>query len=172
MAQGAGVLEEQWDQELSGAPFHVQSILQVRANCFAMVGACHLGSWQLYNNAFMDLYTQDVGENFRFPTVQEAEEADQTALRAVYNLCYAGAKLDDALSTIAIDRDMLRPLLMPRPKALRLKEREPIKRKRLADAPKPGGGDCKLRKCKFLHKCSDCGSSEHHSAVCTKKKVQ
>ena len=76
LVQGAGLCEEQWDKELPAAPFQVQALLQVRSFAFAMVGACHLGSWNLYVPKFMDFYTADPGEHFRFPTVQEAEQAD------------------------------------------------------------------------------------------------
>ena len=40
------------------------------------------------------------------PTVAEAEEADKAALQEVYSLCYAGATLDDALSSVTVDRDL------------------------------------------------------------------
>jgi len=71
-----------------------------------MVGACHLGSWNLYVPKFMDFYTTDPGDHFRFPTVQEAEQADRQAVREVFSRCYAGSTLDDALNTVAIERDM------------------------------------------------------------------
>ena len=39
LALGAGRFEEQWDRELSGGPYAVQAILEVRANAYAMLGA-------------------------------------------------------------------------------------------------------------------------------------
>eukprot|EP00435_Cladocopium_sp_Y103_P043837 s2142_g12.t1 len=130
LASGAGFLEEQYDKEVSSAPYQVQAILQVRAHAYAMVKACHLGSWALYNTRFMEYYTRDGGEHYRFLTAAEAEEADQLALREVFGLCYAGASLDDALSTVAVDRDMLRHLLMPRLKIMKVpSDKEPLRRK-------------------------------------------
>ena len=54
--------------ELSPSPFRVQGLLQVRAHAFAMVDACHLGSWALYIARFLEYYKADVGEHFRPPT--------------------------------------------------------------------------------------------------------
>ena len=52
----------------SPSPFRVQGLLQVRAHAFAMVDACHLGSWALYIARFLEYYKADVGEHFRPPT--------------------------------------------------------------------------------------------------------
>ena len=112
----SGVQAEQWDLDLSPSPFKVQGLLYVRVHAFAMCGACHLGSWSLYISKFLEFYTADVGEHFRPPTVQEAEEADKAAMQEVFTLCFAGSSLDDALSNIAVDRDLLRHFLVPRPK--------------------------------------------------------
>ncbi|CAE7342270.1 CELA2A, partial [Symbiodinium sp. CCMP2456] len=46
----------------------------------------------------------------------EAEEADLAALTEVFNLCFDGASLDDALNHVVVERDLLRHLLMPQPK--------------------------------------------------------
>ena len=162
----------------------VQALLQVRSFAFAMVGACHLGSWNLYVHKFMDFYTADPGEHFRFPTVQEAEQADRQAVREVFSLCFAGSTLDDALNTVAFERDMLRHLLLPRPKlpkAIKV-EREPLKRKpgkRHADGEmdEDANGECfawrkaecKRTRCRFNHACATCGASDHHLGVCPRK---
>ena len=118
LAFGVGFCDEEWDREIPAAPYRVHELLQVRANCYAMVGACHLGNWALYAQKFMEFYTMEPGTHCRYPNIQEAEDADQAALREVFRLCYGGATLDDALATVAIDRDMLRQLLQPRPKLL------------------------------------------------------
>ena len=118
--------------------------------------------------------------HFRFCAAQEAEEADQCAVREVFGLCYSGASLDDALSTMTIDRDMLRSLLMPRPKIEKppsREPREPLKRKQPKRRPtgecfKWIAGECKQRQCKFKHKCATCGSPDHHSGACSKKSHQ
>jgi len=101
---GANV-EEQLDRELSNQPFPILQLLTVRGHAYAMVGSGHLGSWTLYNNRFMKFYTQVPGPHLRFCSAQEAEEADQAAMREVFNLCYAGSSIDDALHSIAVDRD-------------------------------------------------------------------
>jgi hypothetical protein len=92
---GANV-EEQLDRELSNQPFPILQTLTVRGHAYAMVGSGHLGSWTLYNNRFMKFYTQVPGPHLRFCSAQEAEEADQAAMREVFNLCYAGSSIDDA----------------------------------------------------------------------------
>ena len=119
-----------------------------------MVGAAHLGSWQLYNNKFLEYYTKDVGEHFRFPNVSEAEEADQQAMREIFSLCFNGVNLDDALSSVAVDRDMLRQLLFPRPKlSLKPREKEPLKRSRPGDKPGSGGNAKHLKNGECFHWC-------------------
>lgn len=179
LASGAGFYEEQYDKELSSAPYQVQAVLQVRAHAYAMVKACHLGSWALYNTRFMEYYTREGGEHYRFLTAAEAEEADQLAMREVFGLCYSGASLDDALNTVAVDRDMLRHLLMPRLKILKpLSDKEPLKRK----FKKPAAGleeevngecfawrigKCTRKSCRFNHSCANCGSPDHHAARCS-----
>ena len=86
-----------------------------------------------------------------------------------YYPSYAGAKLDDALSTIAIDRDMLRP---PRPKALRLKEREPVKRKRLTDQSAGVESENPEGSASVGFKVSaNCACVINHSALGARKKV-
>ena len=166
LACGAGFYEEQYDLELSSAPYQVLALLQVRSHAYAMLEACHLGSWALYNSRFMEYYTRDCGDHFRFLTVSEAEEADQLALREVFGLCYAGSSLDDALSTVAVDRDMLRHLLMPRPKvAKQPRDKEPLKRKfsnRLKDVVL----FCAQRQYKLYLSCIPCLCHVLHAMPC------
>ena len=182
----ANCQEDILDRDISNAPYPIMQLLQVRAHAYAMVGSGHPGSWALYNSRFMKFYTNEPGPHFRFCTAQEAEEADQCAMREVFGLCYAGANLDDALSTVAIDRDMLRSLLMPRLKLEKPLDREPLKRKRPFETQKPGGGtdkrkptgecfkwiagECKLRQCKFKHKCAACGSTDHLTQQCAPRR--
>lgn len=59
-----GLADERWDREISGAPFHVEQLLQLRANAYAMVGAWHLGSWPLYITRFLEDYTKIPGSIF------------------------------------------------------------------------------------------------------------
>ena len=115
-----------------------------------------------------------------FCAAQEAEEARSVRRARSVWLCYSGASLDDALSTMTIDRDMLRSLLMPRPKIEKppsREPREPLKRKQPKRRPtgecfKWIAGECKQRQCKFKHKCATCGSPDHHSGACSKKSHQ
>ena len=90
--------------------------------------------------------------------------------------------MDDALNAVAVDWDMLRSLLMPRPKLEKLPNREPLKRKRpqdmgkAQDTGKPGigarrkptdecfqwiAGKCAKENCRFLHHCESCQASDH-----------
>lgn len=100
--------EEMRDNDLTNQPYPILQLLQVRANAYAMVGSGHLGSWGLYSSRFMKYYTAEPGQHFRFCTAKEAQEADQHALREVFALCFSGVSLDDALHTVAVDKDMLR----------------------------------------------------------------
>ena len=184
LALGAGCFEEQWDRELSGAPYAVQAILQVRANAYAMLGAAHLTSWAMYNARFLEYYTKDPGEHFRYMSVAEAEESDQQALREIFGLCYAGASLDDSINTVVTDRDMLRHLMMPRPKVSKpLVDREPLQRKRKGNGTANkeveeelgvcfawAKGKCKRKNCRWRHPaCTICGKPERHTSMCTEQ---
>ena len=188
----SGVQSEQWDLELSPSPYKIQCLLQVRANAFAMCGACHLGSWSIYIAKFLEFYSAETGDHFRPPSVQEAEEADKAALQEAFALCFAGNSLDDALSTVAVDRDLLRHLLVAKPKLPKLPQpprppkeprqgREPLKRKQaqaLAGGKKPRSGKCFLwmdglcddPHCRYKHQCAKCGSASHDSRNCKGQK--
>ena len=69
----------------------------------------------------------------------EAEEADRTAMGEVFALCFAGHALEDALSHVAVDRDILRHLVCERPKGPKVEkgklrqsgeDKEPLKRRK------------------------------------------
>ena len=47
-------------------------------------------------------------EHFRPPSVLEAEAADRAVLEEVFQLCFSGHTLSDAVSRVIVDRDMLR----------------------------------------------------------------
>lgn len=67
----------------------------------------------------MVCYTKSPSEGFRPPVVQEAEAADRVAMEEVFGLCFSDHALDVApLSHVAVDRDLLRHLLVEKPKAL------------------------------------------------------
>ena len=81
-----------------------------------MVDACHLHSWTVYVKKFMPFYAKKPAENFRPPSVLEAEAAGRAVLEEVFQLCFFGHTLSDALSHVIVDRDMLRHVLVERPK--------------------------------------------------------
>ena len=177
----AGLHELEWDQDLPASPYKLQLILQTRAHVYAMVNACHLGNFNLYTAKFLDFYTSAPGEGFRPPSAAEAEEADKTALNEIFSLCFGGASLDDAISTIINDRDLLRYLLMARPKPVSQQPTKLARPKRPAtrvdDArkkPRTGechlwmDGKCKRTDCKWKHACATCGSTKHNSTQCRK----
>lgn len=137
VALGSGLYEQQWDRELSSAPWQVQGLLQTWAHAYAMHGSGMSCGLLVVVHQQVHAVLHHGSEGFRFPTVHEAENADQAAMCEVFSLCFADASFDDALSTVAVDRDMLRRLLFPRPKLqIKPREREPLKRRR---AGEPGG---------------------------------
>eukprot|EP00439_Symbiodinium_sp_Y106_P083180 s572_g23.t1 len=86
------------------------------AHAFAMVDACHLHSWTVYVMKFMHFYARKPAEHFHPPAVLEAEVVDRVVLEEVFQLCFSGHTLRDALSHVIVDRDMLRHVLVERPK--------------------------------------------------------
>ena len=103
----------------------------------------------------------------------------------VFSLCFAGQTLDDALHHVTVDRDMLRHLLVEKPK---VNARPPLKRPTPPAVPKLPGkekrprngecwgwreGRCSNPLCKFKRECAKCGSKNHHSGECDQaKRVQ
>ena len=94
---------------------HDISLLRYSANSLA--GAVGCGKAVVRSHAYAMI------------AVSEGEEADQLALGEVFGLCFAGSTLGDAVRTVAVDRNLLRHLLAPRPKfPKQLQDREPLKR--------------------------------------------
>ena len=77
-----------WDGDISGSPYFVQRVLQVRRNAFALCRACHLQSHKLLDDRFLACYTQKVNPklNLRRVTIKEALEADRKIMGSVYAL--------------------------------------------------------------------------------------
>ena len=66
------------DDDLSGAPFFIQSLLNTRAIAYALTGLCHLSQGKKYISAFMKLYTQRYNDSsLRPPNMKEAQSADK-----------------------------------------------------------------------------------------------
>ena len=60
------------------------------------------------------------------PTVYEAEMADRAVLDEVFQLCFSGHSLDDALAHVVVDRDMLRHVLVERPKVVKAEKEKTV----------------------------------------------
>jgi hypothetical protein len=117
MARAAGVHEEEsWESAPSGSHERVRDLLSTRAAAYAMTGACHWCSWTYYIDRFLQFYKKKSSSGHRGPSVEEAEEADREATQEVFDRCFQGSSLDDALYDVAITKDMLRGLLVQRAK--------------------------------------------------------
>ncbi|CAE7484089.1 unnamed protein product, partial [Symbiodinium microadriaticum] len=128
----AGVYREEWDLDLGPSAMRVQHLLETRSHAYVMCGAGHLGHWNVYVKKFMGYYCKRPSDGFRPPSVQEAEAADRVAMEEAFGLCFGGHDLNDALNHVSMDRDLLRHLLVEKPK---VSSRPPLKR----PAPFPGG---------------------------------
>ena len=145
VAESMGIPKEEHAAELPCSAFKIQCVLETRGNAYAMCKAAHLGSWALYSAKFMGYYTKK-------PSA-EAEEADRTCLA---------------------ERDMLRNLLGPQPKAWKAEKADasqtkgkgkgkkrhepderslpPVKRVRNGECWRWLEGKCKEgAKCRFRH---------------------
>lgn len=184
-AAAVGLQTEEWDLELGASAMRVQQLLETRAFAHAMVGAGHLHSWVVYTKKLLQFYCKKSSEYFRPPNVLEAEASDRAAMEEVFQLCFAGHSLDDALHNVAVDRDLLRHLLVEKPRVPKLSvakwEREPLKRKKGAKPEADSGagmgecflwrqGKCKRAVCKFNHACGLCGAIDHCAKDCASHK--
>ena len=61
----------------------------------------------------MAFYARAAPEGLRAPTAMEAESADRAAMAEVFQLCFGGSTLDEALLTVSVERDLFRILLAP-----------------------------------------------------------
>ena len=65
------------DDELAGAPFFIQSILETRAIALALTKICHLSVGKKYLTSFMKLYTaRSLDSGLRPPSLKEAQSAE------------------------------------------------------------------------------------------------
>ena len=157
----------------SGSPYVVQKLLSLRAICWALVGWCHLGAAKLLTLKFMALYAAP-----GLGAIQEAETADAEVCRRF--------SLDQAIHELVEVHNGLYAWLQPRPKVVlnpgkfqdKLRVRpSPYDKKGKANGKGKGKkiGSCHAfqlnkcsfgDKCKFLHECEQCGSSEHGKVDC------
>ena len=193
VADSMGVLKEERPmQEAVSSAYRIQCLLDTRGNAYAMCKAAHLGTWAMYTKKFLLYYTKKHAAGQRGPNGVEAEEADRACFAEIMDLCFNGVSMDDAVHQVAVERDMLRHLLIPqnRPSKPELslpkgkgkgKKRYetddravlPSKRPRTGECWKWLAGKCKEPQCRFRHACAKCGSGQHGSADCDKgNKVQ
>lgn len=155
--------EEKW----SGGLYKLRKALDLRARAFAMVGACHLVSWNMYIPRLCEMVSEKLDStSLRPPSVEEALQADKRAMRYVFQLVNEekGWTLDKALADAAGPKGVLAQWLQPRPKL-------PAPPPAIADSRKRGppgdwgnagpvkkpcfqyrNGTCTYgRKCKFQH---------------------
>ena len=107
-AATAGVQREESDMDLGASAPRVQNLLDTRANAFVMCKSGHLRSGAVYTKRFLLFHTKRPAEHFR--------PADRAIMREVFQLVFAGRSVDDALHHVVVERDMLRLLLIERPK--------------------------------------------------------
>ena len=144
------------------------------------MGWCHLGAAKLLTLKFMGAM------GLRGPTIQEAETADAEVCRQLALLMTNGFSLDQAIHELVEVRNGLYAWLQPRPKVVlnpgkfqdKLRVRpSPYDKKGKANGKGKGKkiGSCHAfqlnkcsfgDKCKFLHECEQCGSSEHGKVDC------
>ena len=194
VAEAAGLCGEEWDQEMSGSPHKISTLLSVRANAYAMASGGHLNSWMAYVHKFMFYYTKRPGAGMRPPTPAEAEEADRECLSEIFRMAYHDdVSLDDAIQSV-VREDLLRTKLMAQPKPLKAPNggvpqlphettgklatgkrtkggRESAEgRKRYKKGLCYGFQEGKCTKsekdCRFWHRCDKCGASDHGAADC------
>ena len=174
VAESMGIPKEEHAAELPCSAFKIQCLLETRGNAYAMCKAARLGSWALYSAKFMGYYTKKPPAFQRGPNGAEAEEADRTCLAEVFDLCFNGATMDNALHQVVVERDMLRSLLGPQPKAWKAEKADasqtkgkgkgkkrhepderslpPVKRVRNGECWRWLEGKCKEgAKCRFRH---------------------
>ena len=122
---------QQLDNCNRASAMRVQQLLETRAFACVMVGAGHLDSRVVYTKKLLYFYSKKSSEIFRPPSVMEAESADQ---------------IDLPCSSVVMDRDLLRHVLVEKPRLPKV-------------APKQKGdhkGEARLRSKREL---------EHHSML-------
>ena len=183
----------------SASPFAVQKLLHVRANCWALLGWCHLGAARSLTYKFMELYAaMGLGAlGLRGPSLAEAEAADAECCRQLSALMARGHSVDQALHEVVEVRNSLHMWLQPRPRFAPLKPNNqgkggaaapygqaPWKQHKKGSGKGKGkregkrsgtchgfqAGKCNFGKaCKFSHECELCGDTNHGSAACPQK---
>lgn len=110
------------EDELSGAPFFIQTLLGTRAVAFALTGLCHLSQGKKYISAFMKLYTQRSNDaSLRPPNMKEAQSADREFWSETFRLVNEDPdswSMESAMIEVLTVRNFLNIHLMQRPKSV------------------------------------------------------
>ena len=108
------------EEDLSAAPFFINSLLETRAIAMALVGLCHLSQSKKFNAQFMKLYTtRSQDSNLRPPNLKEAQSADREFWTDVFSLVNESPetwKVESAIIEVLTVRNSLSVNLMQRPK--------------------------------------------------------
>ena len=117
------VVAEIEDDELSGAPFFIQGILETRAIALALTKICHLSVGKKYITTFMKLYTARSSDSgLRPPSLKEAQCADKEFWAEVFRMVNEEAEtwdMESAVTEVLQVKNLLSIHMMPRPKTLK-----------------------------------------------------
>ena len=134
-----------------------------------MSGAGHLGHCFACVKRFMGFYTVGDPQKASVPLQCMTEAADRAAMDEVFSL----GRPDDALNHVAVDQDMLRHLLVEKPKATAAGSQAASGQ---GEAPaqwrvlRLARGPLQQPLCKFKPECAKCGSKSHRSGECDQAK--
>ena len=111
------------EDELSGAPFFIQSILETRAIALALTKICHLSVGKKYLTSFMKLYTAKSSDSgLRPPSLREAQSADKEFWSEAFNLYNEDPDtwtVEAAVTEALESKNLLSVLMMQRPRTLK-----------------------------------------------------
>ena len=111
------------EDELSGAPFFIQSILETRAIALALTKICHLSVGKKYLTSFMKLYTSRSSDSgLRPPSLKEAQSADKEFWSDAFNLVNENPDtwtVESAVTEVLEVKNLLSVLMMQRPRTLK-----------------------------------------------------
>lgn len=108
------------EDDLSGAPFFIQTLLGTRAIAFALTGLCHLSQGKKYISSLMKLYTQRSNDaSLRPPNLKEAQSAHREFWCETFRLVNEDPdswSMESAMIEVLTVRNFLNIHLMQRPK--------------------------------------------------------
>ena len=111
------------EDELSGAPFFIQSILETRAIALALTKICHLSVGKKYLTNFMKLYTaKSADSGLRPPSLREAQSADKEFWSEAFNLVNEDPDtwtVESAVTEVLEVKNLLSVLMMQRPRTMK-----------------------------------------------------